>query len=81
MINWLFWRFVSTTEIETEEDYADSSKSPGAAHAGDGSRTFQTTENYPTQTKPTGNDTHSDFPKDIECYEKNSNIAREAGGL
>ena len=40
----------TTARIETE-DYAESLKSPGAAHVVDGSRIFQTTDNYPSPTK------------------------------
>ena len=58
----------STRQIETEGDYADSLKSSGAAHVGDGSRVFQTTENYPTQTKARDNIVPSGgIPEDIHC--------------
>ena len=61
----------STGQIETEEDYADSSKSSGAAHVGGGSRVLQTTENYPTQTKARDNSIPSGaIPKDIETLIK-----------
>ena len=43
---------VSTAQIDTEEDNEDS---PGAPHAGDGNRVFQTTENHPAQPKARDN--------------------------
>ena len=60
----------STTQIE-REDYADSSKSSGAAHVGGGSRVFQTTENYPAQRKARDNTVSSRMiPTEIETLIK-----------
>ena len=57
----------SITEIQTEEDYADSSKSSSASHASDGSRVFQISENYATQTKARDNSVSSEkIPEEIE---------------
>ncbi|XP_067038633.1 uncharacterized protein [Acropora muricata] len=64
----------SATLIDREEDCADSSKS-----AGGGSPVFQTTQNYPTQTKHVDEDSGVNFPRDIEYYQKSLHIAREAG--
>ena len=60
----------STTQIEREE-YADSSKSSGAAHAGGGSRVLKTTENYPAHTKARDNTVSSGMiPTEIETLIK-----------
>ena len=64
----------SATLIDREEDCADSSKS-----AGGGSPVFQTTQNYPTQTKHVDEDSGVNFPRDIEYYQKSLHIARETG--
>ena len=57
----------ATTQIETEGDYANSSNSSGVAHAGGGSRVFQTTDNYLTETKARDNNVSSGMiPKEIE---------------
>ena len=56
-----------TTEIETVEDYADSSNSSPAAHADGRSRVFQITENYLTGTKGREGNVFSDMiPKEVE---------------
>ena len=63
--------FSVTTQIETEEDYADSSQSSGAAHVDGGSRAFQPTENYLAQTKATDNTLSSGMiPEEIETLIK-----------
>ncbi|XP_044171704.1 LOW QUALITY PROTEIN: uncharacterized protein LOC114948667 [Acropora millepora] len=60
----------TTARIETE-DYADSPKSPGAAHVVGGSRIFQTTENYPSPTKASDDTVLSEMiPKGIETLIK-----------
>ena len=64
----------SATLIDREEDCADSSKSAGGA-----SPVFQTTQNYPTQTKHVDEDSRGNFTRDIEYYLKRLCIAREAG--
>ena len=60
-----------TSQIKTE-DYAVSSKSPGAAHLGDSSRvSVQTTESYLTQTNPRDNSVSSEvIPEEIETLIK-----------
>ena len=61
----------STAQIETEGDCADSLKVSGAAHAGGGSRVFQTTENYLTQAKARDNTVSSGkIPGEIETLIK-----------
>ena len=61
----------STTQNETEEDYADSSTSSGAPHASDGSRVSQTTENYPAETKARDNTFSLEMmPEEIETLIK-----------
>ena len=65
----------STAQIETEGDYVDSPKSSVPAHVGGDSRVFQTTENYPTQTKARDNTASSgEIPEDIET------LIKELGG-
>ena len=60
----------SSTQIEREE-YADSSKSSGAAHVGGDSRVFQTTESYPAQRKARDNTVSSRMiPTEIETLIK-----------
>ncbi|XP_067037362.1 uncharacterized protein [Acropora muricata] len=61
----------STTQNETEEDYADSSTSSGAQHVSDGSRVSQTTENYPAETKARDNTFSLEMmPEEIETLIK-----------
>ncbi|XP_044178397.1 uncharacterized protein LOC114949237 isoform X3 [Acropora millepora] len=60
----------SAAGIETE-DYADSSKSSGAAHVVGGGRILQKTENYPALTKARDNTVSSRMiPKEIETLIK-----------
>ena len=60
----------STARIETE-DYADSPKSPSAAHVVGDSLIFQTTDNYPSPTKARDNTVPSEMiPKGIETLIK-----------
>ena len=57
----------SSTQIETKEDYADSLNSTGVAQAGGGSRVFQATDNYLTETKARDDNVFSGMiPKEIE---------------
>ena len=57
----------STTQIETEENYADCANLYGVAYADDGSRVVQTADNYVTETKATDNNVSSGMiPKEIE---------------
>ncbi|XP_074612399.1 uncharacterized protein LOC141866762 [Acropora palmata] len=61
----------STTQSETEEDYADSLNSSGATHLGGGSEVFQTTENYLAQTKLRDNTVSvENIPEEIETLIK-----------
>ncbi|XP_067026632.1 uncharacterized protein [Acropora muricata] len=61
----------STTQIETEGGYADSSKSSAATKVGGGNRAFQTTENYLAQTKARDNTVSSEkIPGEIETLIK-----------
>ena len=61
----------STTQIETEEGYADSLKSSAATKVGGGNRAFQTTENYLAQTKARDNTVSSEkIPGEIETLIK-----------
>ena len=61
----------STTQSETEEDYADSLNSSGATHVGGGSQVFQTTENYLPQTKSRDNTVSLEkIPEEIETLIK-----------
>ena len=69
----------STTQIDRVGDYEGSCKSPGVACTTGGSAVFRTTGNYPTETKLTDKDSHGNVPKSIEYYEKELNIAKEAG--
>ena len=62
----------STTQSETEEDYADSLNSSGATRLGGGSQVFQTTENYLAQTKLRDNTVSVEkIPEEIETLIKN----------
>ena len=56
----------STTQIETVEDYADSSNLYGVAHADGGSQVFQITYNNQTETEARDNDSSDMLPKEIE---------------
>ena len=57
----------STTQIKTKDSSADSSESSGVAQADGGSRVFQTTDNYQTETKARNNNVSSGvIPKEIE---------------
>ena len=57
----------STTQIETEENYADCANLSGVAYADGGSRVVQTADNYVTETKATDNNVSSGMiPKEIE---------------
>ncbi|XP_044166090.1 uncharacterized protein LOC122950038 [Acropora millepora] len=56
----------STTQIETVEDYADSSNLSGVAHADGSSQVFQTTDNYQTETTARDNVFSGVIPKEIE---------------
>ena len=61
----------STTQSETEEDYANSLNSSGATRLGGGSQVFQTTENYLAQTKLRDNTVSVEkIPEEIETLIK-----------
>ncbi|XP_067047077.1 uncharacterized protein [Acropora muricata] len=56
----------STTQIETVEDYTDSSRLSGVAHADGFSQAFQTTDNYQKETKARDNVSSEMIPREIE---------------
>ena len=56
----------STTQIETVEDYADSSRLSGVGHADGGSQVFQTTDNYQKEAKARDNVCSEMIPWEIE---------------
>ncbi|XP_067027267.1 uncharacterized protein [Acropora muricata] len=63
--------YYSTTQSETEEEYADSINSSGATLLGGGNRVSQTTENYLAQTKARHNTVSSEkIPEEIETLIK-----------